>query len=733
VSARRGFGVRLTPLALAGLLACASGGAQQPSSLLQQAAMSTGQAAALATDDLGGMRIAPSSERPEASPSSLLNVSLSAPVIAPMTAPMIAPTIAPMTALTIAPMIAPLSAQPVLRPGFKTVSSQAAPARPAAIAPGAGLAAADLPPRQSLLQIVAALRAIPGKGADTEALARATAALGFAAELDLGKASKAINEALHLDASNSYLHFFNGFIYHLQARQGDTEKTELALEGYQQAVRFEPSNWIAHEFLGLALLEQKLYRKAQSAFAEVLLQRPDDPVVLARMLAASYLAGDARTACAMADQLGGMTDVGGSRPSFLRTSVSVYAACGEFDKAESARLAYEGLAKNPAEAQQAGRRLSQWQSFFKSQGEIGDELAAGMIKTQGQPQQQPMGGPQPPVAVAATAPSTGDSRMVLVDVVMVRTEDSISTSKGVNLLSALQLQFGSVSSAAFNKAFSQTTGAGGSTILARAITVPALAYSLNLANANTSLNEVLARPTLAAVEGMRSEFFSGTSLNAAVVSNGGVSGGSAVSLEKRYGVKLTVLPQIMANGMVRLSIDASRTFLKPPSANIGFTYKLEISEILANANVVMRMGDTLVLGGLSEKESTTNRDGVPVLQDVPGLQYLFSQQTKTDYQRSVLILITPRPASYTWLSEEAQSAIAKDSAKDGGISPGLDVLRARYSDWFKPYPNLASVFHHLNYADLYREFRTGDVTLERWDRMETTSERLRQALSFLYY
>ena len=43
------------------------------------------------------------------------------------------------------------------------------------------------------------------------------------------------------------------------------------------------------------------------------------------------------------------------------------------------------------------------------------------------------------------------------------------------------------------------------------------------------------------------------------------------------------------------------------------------------------------------------------------------------------------------------------------------------------------MFHHLNYADLYREFRTGDVTLERWDRMTTTGERLRQALEFLYY
>ena len=222
-----------------------------------------------------------------------------------------------------------------------------------------------------------------------------------------------------------------------------------------------------------------------------------------------------------------------------------------------------------------------------------------------------------------------------------------------------------------------------------------------------------------------------------MVSSGNVSGGGAVSLEKRYGVKLTVLPQIMANGMVRLAIDASRTFLKPPSANIGFTYKLEISEILANANVVMRMGDTLVLGGLSEKESTTNRDGVPGLQDTPGLQYLFSQQGKTDYQRSVLMLITPRPATYTWLGEDGKPVTGTERSADGGpgggASSGTDVLRARYSDWFKPYPNLASVFHHLNSADLYREFRTGDVTLERWDRMNSTRDRLKQALGFLYY
>jgi type II secretory pathway component GspD/PulD (secretin) len=329
--------------------------------------------------------------------------------------------------------------------------------------------------------------------------------------------------------------------------------------------------------------------------------------------------------------------------------------------------------------------------------------------------------------------------MVLVDVVMVRTEDSISTTKGVNLLSALTIQFGStptggLAQAAYNQLYTSATAATeAATVVTRAITIPALAYSLNLANANSSINEVLARPTLAAVEGMRSEFFSGTNLNAAVVSSGGTAGagGAAVSVEKRFGVKLAVVPQILPNGMIKLAIDASRTFLKPPMPYPGFTYKLEISEILANANVVMRMGDTLVLGGLSEKESTNNRDGVPFLQDIPGLQYFFSQQSKTEFQRSVLILITPRPASYTWLSDETKAANAQ-SGTEAAIT-SIDVLQARYGDWFKPYPNLTSVFHHLNSTELYREFRTSDVELERWDRMQNTSERLRQALDFLYY
>jgi len=605
---------------------------------------------------------------------------------------------------------------------------------------------------QTVGQVLSALRPDLDRVKDTESLARATAALQFAADMKLPQAGKAINEALQLDARNSYLHFFNGLIYHLQARQGDTDKTNLAIEGYQQAIRFDPNNWIAHEFLGMAFVEQRQYPRAQAVFAEVLLAKPDDIDALLRMMAASYMGGDAVTACTMADRIATLQP--SQTPRFMRASVAVYASCAEFQKADTQRASYRAGGATAQDLVDIDQRVASWTAFHRSRsgraelagvasGPVG---APSMIRTQfssqptgrppGSPSGNPFGSPDgggfgAPTAIPAMAASSGDSRMVLVDVVMVRTEDSITTSKGINLLNALTLQFGSASAPAFSQSFNQMTGSDSTTVLSRAITVPALAYSLNIANANSNLNEVLARPTLAALEGLRSEFFSGTSLNAAVVSGGNGMSGSAVSIEKRYGVKLAVLPQILPNGMIKLAIDASRTFLKPPSSDIGFTYKLEISEILANANVVMRMGDTLILGGLSEKETTSSRDGVPGLQDMPVVQHLFSKQSKTDYQKSVLILITPRPANYTWLSQESKAEFAKNP--NDPFTPSMDVLRARYSDWFKPYPNLASVFHQLNAADLYREFRTGDVTLEAWDRMDSTRARLKQALGFLYY
>ena len=66
-------------------------------------------------------------------------------------------------------------------------------------------------------------------------------------------------------------------------------------------------------------------------------------------------------------------------------------------------------------------------------------------------------------------------------------------------------------------------------------------------------------------------------------------------------------------------------------------------------------------------------------------------------------------------------------------SPEVTELQARYTDWFKPYPNWASAFKHLQGNKLYREFRTGDVSLEKWEAQTTHKARLKKALEFLYF
>ena len=617
------------------------------------------------------------------------------------------------------------------------------------------------PAEKSFVDMVSKFALTPTGEPESEMLARATVAVNFIKRMELAQAQKAINEALQLDARHSQLHFLNGFVYHLQARQGDSQKNEMAIEGYQQALRIDQGNWIAQEFLGLAYMDLKKFDLAKASFSEVLLMSPGSAVSLYGMMVASYLTGDAVTACTMADQF--QKTVGEAHAGFTRSSVSVYAACGHFDKADQMRAALGKLQRDPVDVERVDQRLAQWKAFYRQHAPTADAAtahsAAGMVQTSlnssttplperfaqasnlssgiAQPINRPAtgaaatqaGAPQP-ANMAGASTRDGSPRMVLVDVVLVSTQELVSTAKGVNLLSALTLQLGAVggSKPAYSRDIISNTIGGAaesvSTAITRAVTIPALAYSLNIANASNSTNEVLARPTLAAMEGMPSEFFSGTNLSAGVVAASAQGGTTVVPVEKRFGVKLAVTPIFLPNGRIQMKVDAQRTSLNTTADNPKVTYQLEIAETTANANVVMNMGDTLVLSGLSEKSTANTRDGVPVLQDVPVVQYLFSNKKTNDIQRSVLILITPRAPVYT-----------ANTNQDGdtAVSASTQVLREKFGFSGGTPSSVEAVLSHLKANDIFREFRQGDVTLERWDRMRSTGDRLHQALGFLYY
>lgn len=611
---------------------------------------------------------------------------------------------------------------------------------------------------KSFAQMVKKFVLVPVGEPETEILAKATVAVNAIQRTELPQASRAVNEALQLSPRNSHLHFLNGFVYHLQAKQGDSQKYEMAIEGYQQALRIDPGNWIAQEFLGLAYLDHRKFDEAKTQFSEVLLMTPESSVSIYGLMIASYLTGDAVTACVMADQFRKISAE--PHAGFIRSSVSVYASCGDFDKANLMRDEMSAQGGKPDVAR-VTRRLDQWKAFYRKQEESSRTTdvhpVPGFIQTNlrnaasdAEPMQlaqaftvpivkPPTTSRQAPASIAVESPDPkpanlnegiGDAgpRMVLVDVVLVSVQELVSSSKGVNLLNALTLQLGSISGnvAAYSQVrtanAANDAAANLTTAITRAVTVPALSYSLNIANANNSVNEVLARPTLAAIEGMPSEFFSGTNLSAGVVSASAQGGTTVVPLEKRFGIKLGVTPTFLSNGRVQLKVEAQRTSLNASADNPRVAYQIEMGEITANANVVMGLGDTLVLSGLSEKSSANTRDGVPVLQDIPLIQYLFSNKKTNDIQRSVLILITPREPAYTARAD--QSPAANDS---------MNALREKFGFSGGSPSNAEAVLSHLKTNALFREFREGDVSLERWERMDSTGDRLRQSLEFLFY
>jgi type II secretory pathway component GspD/PulD (secretin) len=315
--------------------------------------------------------------------------------------------------------------------------------------------------------------------------------------------------------------------------------------------------------------------------------------------------------------------------------------------------------------------------------------------------------------------------MIMLDAVFISTEEVISSSRGTNLLESLSVQFGDDRNNAFERTRTNDNNSNRSMSQTSLITIPAIKYSLNIANSFGNRNEILARPSLVAKSGSESTFFAGVEIEGGIVTTE-----NSVEIEKEVGVSLQITPEVQDDGRISLEIVASRSFIKPvTSSSIEFDFAVEISKTEVSANVIVNEGDTLILSGLSEKEILSTRSGVPFLQDLPALQYVFSNESDYKIQKSILILITARKADYIYQKQKLDSEQNVLTTE----SKAMNELRARYLDWFKPYPNTASVFNFMQDNELYREFRTGDVKMESWQGSQKLSERLIEARKFLYY
>lgn len=108
---------------------------------------------------------------------------------------------------------------------------------------------------------------------------------------------------------------------------------------------------------------------------------------------------------------------------------------------------------------------------------------------------------------------------------------------------------------------------------------------------------------------------------------------------KETGIKLTVTPSVTANREIRMDVEAERSSIQPlAAADLGFT----IPKQIAKSRLLVRDGETAVIGGLTTTTVTRNRAGIPLLSSLPFIGNLFSFTENRENRRDLIVMVTPR-------------------------------------------------------------------------------------------
>jgi general secretion pathway protein D len=110
---------------------------------------------------------------------------------------------------------------------------------------------------------------------------------------------------------------------------------------------------------------------------------------------------------------------------------------------------------------------------------------------------------------------------------------------------------------------------------------------------------------------------------------------------RNTGVILTVTPHINENGLVSMEVSQE---VSDQSENIqagGEAYP-SFFERSVNTTLTVKHNQTIVLGGLIKENKTDGRTGVPILNRIPILGFLFGKKSASVNKTELIILITPR-------------------------------------------------------------------------------------------
>ena len=114
------------------------------------------------------------------------------------------------------------------------------------------------------------------------------------------------------------------------------------------------------------------------------------------------------------------------------------------------------------------------------------------------------------------------------------------------------------------------------------------------------------------------------------------SGAATVSFKKAV-LMLEVTPQITPNDRIIMDLTVKKDSVGEIYLNVP---SIDTREV--NTQVLVDNGETVVLGGIYEQDSSDTKTKVPLLGDLPVVGNLFKSTQKTDDRTELLIFVTPK-------------------------------------------------------------------------------------------
>lgn len=172
-------------------------------------------------------------------------------------------------------------------------------------------------------------------------------------------------------------------------------------------------------------------------------------------------------------------------------------------------------------------------------------------------------------------------------------------------------------------------------IVGRKLNLNFVLDALEALNKTTSL----ARPEIVTVENAKASIKLGSEIPYATVS----SAGTQIQFKEAV-LKLEVTPTVIREGditKVKLVVFVENNSRGANTVTTGGEVPA-IDKREASTQVIVKEGETLVIGGIRQRQDTETTRKVPLFGDIPVLGYLFRAKSRTiDPNRELIVFITP--------------------------------------------------------------------------------------------